>query len=44
LRKITKTVTDIRGKIDILRQGGNIKPKKRWIKHVKKTVKENGVG
>jgi hypothetical protein len=42
LRKITNTVTDIRGKIDILRRGGDIKPKKRWIEHVKK--KENGVG
>ncbi len=44
LRKITNTVTDIRGKIDILRQGGDIKPKKRWIEHVKKFAKENGVG
>jgi hypothetical protein len=44
LRKIANTVTDIRGKIDILRQGGDIKPKKRWIEHVKKMVKENGVG
>jgi hypothetical protein len=44
LRKTTNTVTDIRGKIDILKQGGDIKPKKRWIEHVKKIVKENGVG
>jgi hypothetical protein len=44
LKKITNTVTDIRGKIDILRQGGDIKPKKRWIEHVKKFAKENGVG
>jgi hypothetical protein len=43
LRKITNTVTDIRGKIDISRQGGDIKPKKRWIEHVKKIMKENGV-
>jgi hypothetical protein len=41
LRKITNTVTDMRGKIDILRQGGDIKPKKRWIEHVKNVVKEN---
>jgi hypothetical protein len=44
LRKITDTVTDTRGKIDILRQGGDIKPKKRWIEHIKKIAKENCVG
>jgi hypothetical protein len=27
LRKITNTITDIAGKIDILRQGGDIKKK-----------------
>jgi hypothetical protein len=43
-RKITNTVTDIRGKVDILRQGGDIKPKKRWIERVKKIAKENSVG
>jgi hypothetical protein len=39
LRKITVTVTDIRGKIDILRQGGDIKLKKRWKEHVKIIMK-----
>jgi hypothetical protein len=43
LRKITITVTDIRGKIEILRQGGDIKPKKRWIEHVKKIAKDNNI-
>ena len=33
LRKITNTITDIRDKIDISRQGDDIKPKKRWIEH-----------
>jgi hypothetical protein len=34
LRKITNTITDIAGKVDMLRQGGDIKPKNRWIHHV----------
>jgi hypothetical protein len=44
LRKITNTVTDIAGKVDILRQGGDIKKKNPWVEHVKRFAKENGVG
>jgi hypothetical protein len=44
LRKITNTVTDIAGKVDILRQGGDIKKKNPWIEHVRKFAKDNGVG
>jgi hypothetical protein len=44
LRKITNTITDIAGKLDILRQGGNIKKKNPWVEHVKTFAKENGVG
>jgi alpha-L-fucosidase len=44
LRKITKTVTDIAGKLDVLRQGGDIKKKNPWVEHVRKFAKENGVG
>jgi hypothetical protein len=44
LRKITNTITDIAGKVDILRQGGDIKPKNKWIEHVRKFAKENNVG
>jgi hypothetical protein len=44
LRKITNTVTDIAGKADILRQGGDIKKKNPWVEHVKRFAKENGVG
>lgn len=44
LRKITNTITDIAGKVDILRQGGDIKPKNRWIYHVQEYAKENNIG
>ena len=44
LRKITNTITDIAGKVDIIRQGGDIKPKNRWIQHVQEYAKENNIG
>jgi hypothetical protein len=44
LRKITNTITDIAGKVDILRQGGNIKKKNPWISHVQEYAKENSIG
>ena len=44
LRKITSTITDIAGKVDILRQGGNIKKNNPWIEHVRKFAKENNIG
>ena len=44
LRKITSTITDIAGKVDILRQGGDIKKKNPWIEHVRKFAKDNSVG
>jgi hypothetical protein len=47
LRKITNSVTNIAGKVDIIRQGGDIKPLKkqnRWVDHVKQFAKDNNVG
>jgi hypothetical protein len=44
LRKITNTITDIAGKVDILRQGGDIKKKNPWVKHVQEFAKENNIG
>ena len=44
LRKITNTVTGVAGKIDILRQGGDIKKKNPWVKHVQEFAKENNIG
>jgi hypothetical protein len=44
LRKITNTITDIAGKVDIIRQGGDIKKKNPWIEHVRKFAKENNIG
>jgi hypothetical protein len=44
LRKITNTVTNIAGKVDILRQGGDIKKKNPWIQHVQEYAKENNIG
>jgi hypothetical protein len=46
LRKITNTITDVAGKIDIIRQGGDIKPAKRsnpWVEHVRQFAKDNNV-
>jgi hypothetical protein len=47
LRKISNTITDVAGKIDIIRQGGDIKPAKEpnpWVDHVKQFAKDNNVG
>jgi hypothetical protein len=44
LRKITNTITDIAGKVDILRQGGDIKKKNPGISHVQEYAKENNIG
>jgi hypothetical protein len=44
LRKITNTFTDIAGKVDILRQGGNIKKINPWVEHVQEFAKENNIG
>jgi hypothetical protein len=44
LRKITNTVMDLASKIDILRQGGDIKKKNPWVEHVKQFAKENNIG
>jgi hypothetical protein len=46
LRKITKSTADVAGKIDIIRQGGDVKVAKRsnpWIEHVKKFAKDNTI-
>jgi hypothetical protein len=43
LRKITNTVSDIAGKFDIIRQGGDIKKKNPWIEHVKSFAKDNEI-
>jgi hypothetical protein len=44
LRKITNTITDIAGKVDIIRQGGDIKPKNKWIEHSQEFAKDNNIG
>jgi hypothetical protein len=44
LRKITNSVTDIASKVDILRQGGDIKKNNPWVKHVQEFAKENNMG
>jgi hypothetical protein len=45
LRKITNTITDIAGKADIIREGGDIKTSKNpWIEHVKEFAKKNDIG
>jgi hypothetical protein len=44
LRKITNTITDIAGKVDIFRQGGDIKNKNPWISHVQEYAKEYNIG
>ncbi len=44
LRKITNTITDIAGKVNILRQGGDIKKKNPRVKHVQEFAKENNIG
>jgi hypothetical protein len=43
LRKITNTITDIAGKVDIIRQGGDLKKTNRWVDHVKQFAKENNI-
>jgi hypothetical protein len=47
LRKITNTITDIAGKVDIIRQGGELKTAKKpnpWVEHVKQFAKDNNIG
>jgi hypothetical protein len=44
LRKITNTIADIAGVANIIREGGDIKPKNRWISHVQEYAKENNIG
>jgi hypothetical protein len=44
LRKITNTITDIAGKVDIIREGGNIKKKNPWIEHVQMFAQKNNIG
>ena len=44
LRKITNTITDVAGKVDIIRQGGDIKTKNPWVEHVQQYAKENNIG
>jgi hypothetical protein len=44
LRKITNNITDIAGKVNILIQGGDIKNKNPWVKHVQEFAKENNIG
>jgi hypothetical protein len=43
LRKITNTITDIAGNLDIRKEGGNIKRKNPSIKHVQQFAKENNI-
>jgi hypothetical protein len=44
LRKITNTITDIAGKVDIIREGGDIKKKNPWIEHVQMFAQKNNIG
>jgi hypothetical protein len=47
LRKTTNTITDVAGKIDIIRQGGKLKTAKKpnpWVEHVKQFAKDNNIG
>ena len=44
LRKLTNTITDVAGKVNIIRQGGDIKNKNPWIQHVQEFAKENNIG
>ena len=44
LRKITNTITDIAGKANIIREGGDMKKKNPWIQHVQNYSKENNIG
>jgi hypothetical protein len=46
LRKITNSITDVAGKFDIIRQGGDIKTakrKNRWVEHVQEFAKKNNI-
>jgi hypothetical protein len=43
LRKITNTIIDIAGKVDILRQGGDIKTKNALVKRVQEFANENNI-
>ena len=43
LRKITNTITDIAGKINIIREGGDIKKMNPWVEHEKQFAKENKI-
>jgi hypothetical protein len=43
LRKITNTITDILGKVNIIREGGDIKRKNPWVAHVQQFAKENKI-
>jgi hypothetical protein len=40
---LINTITDIAGKVDILRQGGDIKKKNPWVEHVQKFAKESNI-
>jgi hypothetical protein len=44
LRKITNTITDIAGKVNIIKEGGDIKSKNPWVLHVKEFANENNIG
>jgi hypothetical protein len=44
LRKITNSITDVAGKVNIIREGGDIKKKNPWILHVQEFAKENNIG
>ena len=44
LRKLTNTITDVAGKVNIIREGGDIKKKNPWIQHVQEFAKKNNIG
>jgi hypothetical protein len=44
LRKITNSITDIAGGVNIIRQGGDLKRKNPWVEFVKQFAQENNMG
>ena len=44
LRKLTNTITDVAGKVNIIREGGDIKKKNPWIQHVQEFATKNNIG
>jgi hypothetical protein len=43
LREIINTITDISGKVYIIKEGGDIKRKNPWVAHVQQFANENKI-